>query len=238
MRNSGKPADEIIAEAEEAIFAIDSRGATSDFVSIGEIVKGLSVQIEDIHHGRGDVKLGIATGFSELDSYTNGFRGGQMIVIAARPSVGKTGIALNMMQNMLNDGKSVAFFSLEMDKESITSRLASSKTEVPLQTILGGYMSNLAHGEVQAMLKRIAGEKFFIDDTPSLTIEEVRHRARKLHRREGIDIVFIDYLQLIKASKGESREREISHISNSVKNMAREMIKVHIKYLRVFSVDL
>jgi len=220
-----RDANAILDEAEQRIFQISESRVSPGFVHVKEVLKKRFEEIQRIHETRASV-TGIPSGFVDLDKkYTAGFHPGDLIIVAGRPSMGKTSFALNIAQHVaLVEEKPVAIFSLEMSKELLVQRLLCSEAEVDAQKVRMGYTTA---EDIQA-LTRAAGllseAPIFIDDTPALSTLEMRARARRLKSEYDIALLIIDYLQLARASEHtENRQQEISAISRSLKTLAKEL---------------
>ena len=220
-------AEMILDRSEQLIFDISEGRSSKGFSHIGEIVKSNMALLEELKKHGGKV-TGIPTGFSRLDTYTAGLQNSDLIIIAARPGVGKTSLALNMAENAAIRSKAVtAIFSLEMGKEQLVNRVLSSEALVEMEKLRVGdvganEMTRLAHA-----LKDIVTAPIYIDDTPGITASEIRAKCRRLKLEKGLDLVIIDYLQLMQGSQSGRREGnravEVAEISRSLKIMAKEL---------------
>jgi len=220
---------DILTRLQEDIIKIADIEIHGGFSPASEVVAQTVDQIERIQkHGDSG---GLKTGFYELDNMTGGFQKGDLIVIAARPSMGKTALALNVAGNMaVKSGASVGFFSIEMSKQQIMMRLLSTRAQIDMSALVTG-RKHLNQQEWRA-LELAAGElgnsKFYIDDSPTLSIIEMKTRARRLAREKELDIIFVDYLQLVKVTgdalkRNDSRAQEVAIISSSLKAIAKEL---------------
>ncbi len=222
---SGKETLEVILEeTEKKTFELVQKRNTSDYVSIRQVVMNAMDKIEQAAKNKGSV-TGIPTGFIDLDFRTAGFQPSDFILVAARPSMGKTAFVLNIAQYMaFHENKTVAIFSLEMSKEQLVNRLFSLESKVDSQHIRTG---NLSDGEWEKLIESagvIAKSNLIIDDTPGISIAELRSKCRKYKLEHNLSIIIIDYLQLMSGrGKSESRQQEISDISRSLKSLAREL---------------
>ncbi|MDF1862208.1 MAG: replicative DNA helicase [Verrucomicrobiales bacterium] len=184
--------------------------------------------IQDMYNGEGNAG-GLMTGFHDLDEMTNGFHGGEMIVIAARPSMGKTSFAMNIVENIAirkDNAVPVAVFSLEMSCESLVQRLLCSRAKVQMQKLRGGFLSKQDLPKLMASAGQLAEAPIWIDDTPGLTINELQAKARRLKADHDIQLIAIDYLQLLKApdtAGRDGREKEVAEISGGIKGIAKEL---------------
>ena len=216
--------EEILDTTEKSVFEIVQKRNTEDFTPISKIVMESLKNIEKAHNTDGTV-TGIASGFTDLDYKTTGFQPSDLILLAARPSMGKTALALNIALHVAAvERKHVAIFSLEMSKEQLVKRLLSQESHVDSQKLRTG---NLQDNEWAALIEggEIVGRSLLeIDDTPGITVSELRSKCRKLQMEKGLDMIIIDYLQLMSGSKkAESRQNEVSEISRSLKAIAREL---------------
>ena len=218
------PADEIMEETEKKIFDLLQRRQTGEFVPIQQVVLNAVNTIEKASKNKGAV-TGLATGFTDLDYKTSGFQPSDLILIAARPSMGKTAFALNIAQHMaFKAGKTVAIFSLEMSKEQLVNRLLAMESRVDSQAIRTGKLKDEDWTKLVEGADIIGRSNLIIDDTPGISVSELRSKCRKYKLEHDLGIIFIDYLQLMTGSgRTESRQQEISDISRSLKAVAREL---------------
>lgn len=214
----------ILDASEKSIFDIIQKRNSGDFVPIRQVVMNAMDLIEEASKSKGAV-TGIPTGFLDLDYKTAGFQPSDLILIAARPSMGKTSFVLNIVQHVaLRENKAVAVFELEMAKEQLVNRLLSQESKVNLQSIRTGNMKDDEWERLIESADAIAKSKILIDDTPSISISELRSKCRRFKLEYDVQMVMIDYLQLMTGSgKIESRQQEISDISRSLKALAREL---------------
>ena len=224
----GSPA-EFLDSVEKKVLQI--RNETTQEKGIEEMrVHVLKViqSIGDMYNSDGN-SGGIMTGFHDLDAMTNGFHGGEMIVIAARPSMGKTSFAMNIVENIAirkDNPIPVAVFSLEMTSESLVQRLLCSRAKVQMQKLRGGFLAKADFPKLMQVAGQLAEAPIWIDDTPGLTINELQAKARRLKQQHGIKLIAIDYLQLLKApdvARKDGREKEIGEISGGIKGIAKEL---------------
>ena len=218
------PADEIMEETEKKIFDLLQRRQTGEFVPIQQIVLNAVNTIEKASKNKGTV-TGLPTGFTDLDYKTSGFQPSDLILIAARPSMGKTAFALNIAQHMaFKAGKTVAIFSLEMSKEQLVNRLLAMESRVDSQAIRTGKLKDEDWTKLVEGADIIGRSNLIIDDTPGISVSELRSKCRKYKLEHNLGIIMIDYLQLMSGSgKSDSRQQEISDISRSLKALAREI---------------
>src|SRR5665213_1543677 len=212
------------------LMEISEHAVTGGFSDIGDIVKSSFGSIDKLYE-QGREITGLATHYIEFDRMTSGLQDSELIIIAARPSMGKTAWAINIAQNAaVHSGKVVAVFSLEMSKESLLRRMLASEALVNSRKIQTGALYKDDKGKLLAALERLMESKLFIDDTPGITLAEMRAKARRLHQQEGrLDLIVIDYLQLMTGSAGanqkkfENRTQEVSSVSRGLKALAKEM---------------
>ena len=216
-------ADALLEKAEQDIFDISQKKNREGFVPINEILEKTYDQIEALAEAGGTI-TGLSTGFDQIDEKTSGLQRSDLILVAARPSMGKTSLAINICQNAALAGKNVAIFSLEMAKEQLVQRMLSTEALIKVGDVRDGNLTDddwIALSKASASLSKA---KVYIDDTPGINLMEMRAKARRLKMEHGIDLIMIDYLQLMSTSeKGESRQQEISSLSRGVKGLAREM---------------
>jgi replicative DNA helicase len=221
---SSAPASELLDAAEHKIFEVNQSRGNEGFTRIKELLWPTMENIEKLQRG-GESITGVPSGFKDLDELTAGFQKSDLIIVAARPSMGKTAFVLNIAQNAaLDKNIPVAFFSLEMSKESLVQRLLTSEGRVDAQRLRKGKL----HDDEFVRLGRAAGmlshAPIWIDDTPGISLLEMRSKARRLKTDNDIGLIVVDYLQLMNApSNQESRQQEISFISRSLKGLAREL---------------
>ncbi len=219
-----KSAEELLGSATGEIFDIAEDAVRGDFTLIEEIVKH---NLEIIEHARDNqgILSGLPTGFRELDRMTSGLQSTDLIVLAARPSVGKTSLALNIAQQIaFREGRSVGFFSLEMSKEQLGFRVLCSEAEVDAKKVRDGYASKEAMVRLVTAQTKIARTKFFIDDSAALTVPEMRAKGQRLKREHGLDLLVVDYIQLMAGhGRFDNRTQEVSQISRGLKLLAKEL---------------
>ena len=217
--------ESVLDKTEKDVFALLSSRSGGDFVPIRQVVMNALEKIEKASKMSGTV-TGIPTGFIDLDYRTAGLQPSDLILVAARPSMGKTAFVLNIAQYVaFHEAKSVAIFSLEMSKEQLVNRLFSLESRVDAQALRTGNLSDADWEKLVEGAGIIGDSKLIIDDTPGISISELRSKCRKYKLEQGLDIIIIDYLQLMTGSgRGtESRQQEISDISRSLKALAREL---------------
>lgn len=222
---AGKESLEIILEeTEKKIFKVVQQRNTGDYVPIRQVVMNAMDRIEKASRNKGAV-TGIPTGFMDLDYRTAGMQPSDLILVAARPSMGKTAFVLNIAQHVaFKENKCVAIFSLEMSKEQLVNRLFSLESKVDSQHLRTGSLSDAEWEKLIESAGVIGKSKLIIDDTPGISIAELRSKCRKYKLEHGLSMIIIDYLQLMSGSgRTDSRQQEISDISRSLKSLAREL---------------
>ncbi|MDP9269383.1 MAG: replicative DNA helicase [Chloroflexota bacterium] len=220
-------AEVAIDRAESILFEISQRRTIGGFESLATLLGQAYDRLEYLHEHRGQI-LGIPSGLSQLDTLLGGFQPSDLIILASRPSVGKTSLALNIAQHAsVREAKKVAVFSLEMSKEQLSLRLLSAETGInprPLQT---GFMEETDWSKIATVMNDMAGAPMWIDDSPALSIMELRTKARRLEAEQhGLDLLIVDYLQLMQTnvqSREPNRVQEVSEISRGLKQLAREL---------------
>ena len=217
---------EAIDRAESELFAVSERSAANGFTQIGTLVGAAYDQLDRMHQNRGQL-MGLRTGYTAIDTITQGLQNSDFIVLAARPSVGKTSLALNIAENVsLREGKSVGVFSLEMSKEQLVLRLLSSVTKINSFNLRSGQVSGLDFSKIAEALGTLSSAKMFIDDTVNISVMELRTKARRLKMEQGLDLLIVDYLQLMQPgqqNRDGNRVQEVSDISRGLKALAREL---------------
>jgi len=217
-------AEQLLGTATGEIFDIAEDAVRGGFVSIGQVVKHNLEIIEEARNRQGMLS-GLPTGFTELDRMTSGLQPTDLILLAARPSVGKTSFALNMAQHVaFREGRSVGFFSLEMSKEQLGFRVLCSEADVDAKKVRDGFASREATVRLVTAQTKIAGANFFLDDGAALTVPDMRAKAQRLKREKGLDVLFVDYLQLMAGhGRFDNRTQEVSQISRGLKLLAKEL---------------
>lgn len=217
---SGKSVEEVIEYAETSVYALSQDKVHSDLEHMSTIVSDTMTQIEQISLNDGGL-TGVTTGLSDLDRNLSGLQKSDLVLLAARPSMGKTALALNMALSAALEKKNVAIFSLEMSKVQLTQRLLASISMLNLGDIISGNIEDWARlGQAMNIL---ANTDMYVDDTSGISLTELRSKCRRLSAKQGLDVVFIDYLQLMTADTGENRQQEISAISRGLKGMAKDL---------------
>jgi replicative DNA helicase len=216
-----------LEQAEKLIFAVSQRFTRSDFDHIRETLREYIDKLDQLHEHRGSI-VGVGTGFTDLDKMTGGLQKSDLVILAARPSVGKTALALSLAHNAaLKYGHGIAIFSLEMSKEQLVARLLSMDAAVDQQRLRTGYIDDDEWERISESVGRLSEAPIYIDDTPGITLVEMRSKARRLMMEHGFDLLVVDYLQLMQGSGAgrghENRVQEISEISRGLKGLAREL---------------
>ncbi len=219
-----KNAEVLLGDAAGEIFDIAEDSVRGGFTPIGQIVRHNLELIEDARNRQG-ILSGLPTGFTELDRLTSGLQPTDLLVLAARPSVGKTSLALNIAQHIaFREGRSVGFFSLEMSKEQIGFRVLCSEADVDAKKVRDGYASKEAVGRLVLAQSKIAATNFFIDDGAALSVPEMRAKGQRLKREKGLDLLVVDYLQLMAGhGRFDNRTQEVSQISRGLKLLGKEL---------------
>ena len=218
-----EPTDDIIDQAERRIFEIAEDKVKRGFLSIRDLVGETTHQLEELYE-RSDVVTGVPTGFKRLNTYTAGLQSGDLIIIAGRPSMGKTALALNIAQHVaLRHDGSVGIFSLEMSTQQLVRRMISSEAQVDNQKINTGYLSKDELNGLINSLELLASKNIFVDDAANPSLLEMRSKARRLKAEHGLDLLIIDYLQLMSLGRFENRNLEIGAISRALKGLAKEL---------------
>lgn len=222
-----KTVPEILNDAEVGILGVTGQlKAETSFVSLGNVLPNFITRLGELQN-HGDTLTGLSTGFKDLDNMTNGLQRSDLILVAARPSMGKTAFTLNLAYNVAVKGKgSVAFFSLEMSAEQLVGRILSSATEVSSSKLRTGQLQPADWDKVANQMDNLMSSKLYIDDTPGLTVQMMRSKLRRLKVEKGLDLIIVDYVQLMTGRNGgnsDNRQQEISEISRNLKLIAREM---------------
>jgi len=213
----------IVDEAERLIFQIAEDSVRQGFRPVGEIARRRLEQIEQMA-GRPEMITGVPTGFTDFDQMTSGLQRQDLIIIAARPSMGKTALALNMAQYAAKNGMVAGIFSLEMSAEQLVSRLLCSEARIDAHRLRTGYLNREEWARLADALRRLCETQIYLDDTPGLGVLEMRAKARRLKAEHGLDLLIIDYMQLMSGrGRIESRQQEVSQISRDLKALAKEL---------------
>ena len=216
----------LLDNAERMILGVSERKISRDFAPIKEVVMSAVDRIDELYNKKGGI-TGIATGFIDFDHLTSGLQPSDLILIAARPSMGKTALVLNMAQHVaIREKKAVAFFSLEMSKEQLVQRMLCSEASIDSSRLRIGELEDNDWEKLIWAADSLSRAEIFIDDTPGITVMEMRAKARRLKVEHNLQLIVIDYLQLMQGSgkkSGENRQQELSDISRSLKALAREL---------------
>ncbi len=219
-----KDVDTLLDEAEENIFSIKNDQVTGRLSPLGDIIKDTFDKLEEASQREGVIS-GLKTGYTKLDNMTSGFQESQLIIIAARPGMGKTTLALNMAQNIaLEEDDPVAIFSMEMDKQALSMRFLSAEARVPYSKLRSGRISESNWQRLATGMMRLGEAPIFLDDTPNQNVLQLKAKARRLRAEHDISLLMVDYLQLMDSVKStESREQTLSQISRGLKQLAMEL---------------
>jgi replicative DNA helicase len=217
---------EAIDRAEAELFAVSQKRIDSGFQKLDSLLHQAYDRLDYLHAHRGEIS-GVRTGFTDLDSLTTGLQKSDLVILAARPSVGKTSLALNIAEHAaVKEKKSVGVFSLEMSKEQLVLRLLSSVANIDSQRLRSGFLEEMDFARIAPAMNALSEAPLYIDDTPSISTMELRTKARRLQAEAGLDLVIVDYLQLMQAattSRDANRVQEVSEISRGLKALAREL---------------
>ncbi len=222
---TGSDVDQVLDQAEHSIFEISEHKVRPSFIPLRDIIKDSFRSIEDLY-SRKELITGVATGFDKLDDLTSGLQNSDLIIIAGRPSMGKTAFALNIAQNAALEGQTpVAVFSLEMSKEQLAFRLLAAEARVDSQRLRKGFLGETDWPKLTTAAGRLSDAPLYIDDTPAITVLEMKAKSRRLKADKGLGLIVVDYIQLMRGGGGfrDSREQEISEISRSLKALAKEL---------------
>ncbi|MEQ1727247.1 MAG: replicative DNA helicase [Vicinamibacterales bacterium] len=217
-------ADTILDQAESAIFAIADKKIRDGFVSLKDLAETSLDTIEKLA-SRKELVTGVPTGFTDLDEMTSGLQSSDIVIVAARPSMGKTSLVLNMAQHVgTRTDKTVGIFSLEMSKEQLFLRMLTGEARIDAHRLRGGFLGERDWGKLSQALGTLSEAKIFIDDTPSIGVLEMRAKCRRLQAEHGLHMVIIDYVQLMQGrGRFENRSLELASISRSLKGLAKEL---------------
>jgi replicative DNA helicase len=220
----GGDVDELVNAAQAEVYKVTERRSSEDYAILSDILEGTIDEIE-ASSSRGDGLTGVPTGFADLDRLTNGLHPGQMIVIAARPAMGKSTVALDIARSAaIHHNMATVIFSLEMGKNEITMRLLSAEARIPLQNMRKGTMREEDWTRLARTMGEVSDAPLFIDDSPNMALMEIRAKCRRLKQRHDLKLVVIDYLQLMSSGKKvESRQQEVSEFSRALKLLAKEL---------------
>lgn len=215
--------DDAVDQAQAEVFAVTERREADDYIQLSQLLPAALDEIEKI--AAGVVGQGVKTGFKDLDALTNGFHPGNMIVLAARPAVGKSTLGLDIARYAsIHKGETSVIFSLEMSRSEITMRMLSAEARVPLNNIRSGNLSEEEWSRMARRMGEISQAPMFIDDSPNLSLMEIRAKSRRLKQRHNLKLIVIDYLQLMTSGKRvENRQQEVSEFSRQLKLLAKEL---------------
>ena len=217
--------DELMQEAEGSLFELSQKNMRQDYTQIDPVVKQAVEILQKAAANKGGL-TGIPTGYAKLDDYTSGWQRSDLVIIAGRPAMGKTSFALSLAKNIAVDYDTpIAFFSLEMNNVQLVNRLISNVCEIEGKKILNGQLDDEEWKRLDKNVRKLQAAPIYIDDTPGMSIFELRTKARRLVREKGVQVIMIDYLQLMNASGARfgSRQEEVSTISRSLKGLAKEL---------------
>ncbi|CAG7570815.1 replicative DNA helicase [Barrientosiimonas humi] len=220
----GGDVEDLVNAAQAEVYAVADKRGGEDYVRLGEVIESTADEIEAASSTSGEM-IGVPTGFTDLDTLTNGLHPGQMIVLAARPAVGKSTLGLDIVRSSaIKHNQAAVIFSLEMSKSEITMRLLSAEAEIQLQHMRKGQMRDTDWTRLAATMGRVSDAPLFIDDSPNMSLMEIRAKCRRLKQTNNLKLVVIDYLQLMTSGKRvESRQQEVSEFSRALKLLAKEI---------------
>ncbi len=220
----GGDVDDLVNAAQSEVYAVTERRTSEDYLPIGQIIEGTVDEIEAAGHRDGTM-AGVPTGFADLDRLTHGLHPGQMIVLAARPAIGKSTLGLDIARSAsIKHGMTSVIFSLEMSRTEITMRLLSAEARIPLQKLRQGKLDDSDWTKMARTMGELTDAPLFIDDSPNMSLMEIRAKCRRLKQRHDLKLVIIDYLQLMQSGKRvESRQQEVSEFSRALKLLAKEL---------------
>src|SRR5690625_5018076 len=220
----GGEVDDLVNTAQAEVYAVTERRTSEDYLPLRDTINLTMEEIEN-NANRGEGMVGVPTGFADLDALTNGLHGGQMIIVAARPAIGKSTLSLDMCRSAsIKHGLTSVIFSLEMGRTELTMRLLSAEAGVPLQNMRKGTMRDEDWTKVAGAMSRVSEAPLFIDDSPNMSLMEIRAKARRLKQRHDLRLIVVDYLQLMTSGKRvESRQQEVSEFSRALKLLAKEL---------------
>ena len=216
--------DEVVDRAQAEVYGVTDKRTSEDYAPLSEIMESALDEIEAINNRDGDM-IGVPTGFADLDELTNGLHPGQMVIIAARPAMGKSTLGLDFCRAAsIHHNMASVIFSLEMTRNEITMRLLSAEAKIPLNHLRNGNMNDDDWTRLARKMGEVSSSPLFIDDSPNMTMMEIRAKARRLKQRHDLRLIVIDYLQLMTSGKKvESRQLEVSEFSRQIKLLAKEL---------------
>lgn len=222
-RNQKEEVDNLLDRAEQTLFSVSQRHLKSGFVAVKSVLEEAFERMDKLHANRGELR-GVPTGFKTLDNILAGLQKSDLIIVAARPSIGKTSLALNFVINAATAGFSVGMFHLEMSKEQVVDRLISAESGIDSWRLRTGNLREEDFNLMGTAISRLSEMSIYIDDSPGMNIMEMRTKARRLQSEKNLDLLVVDYLQLMESrGRPESRVQEISDISRGLKGLAREL---------------
>jgi replicative DNA helicase len=221
---AGREVDDVVDLAQQAVYDVTERRTSEDYTVLEELLQPTMDEIE-ASSAHGGVMTGVPTGFADLDRLTNGLHPGQLIIVAGRPGLGKSTAGLDMIRSCsIRNGLSSCIFSLEMSKIEIVMRLLSAEAKVPLHSLRSGNLSEDDWTKLARRMGEVSEAPLFIDDSPNMTLMEIRAKARRLKQRHDLKLVLVDYMQLMSSPKRtESRQQEVSELSRGMKLLAKEL---------------
>jgi replicative DNA helicase len=216
--------DDVVDQAQAEIYGVTDKRTSDDYAPLSEIMEATLDELDSIS-SRGGAMSGVPTGFADLDELTNGLHPGQMVIIAARPAIGKSTISLDFARSAsIKHGLASVIFSLEMGRTEITMRLLSAEARIPLNSMRNGKMTDDDWSRLARRMGEVSSAPLFIDDSPNMTMMEIRAKARRLKQRHDLRLIIVDYLQLMQSGKKvESRQIEVSEFSRQLKLLAKEL---------------
>ena len=216
--------DDTVDRAQAEVYEVTERRTSEDYLPLGDIMSEALTEIEAISNRDGEM-VGVPTGFTDLDALTNGLHPGQLVMLAARPALGKSTLGLDICRaTSIKHGLTSVIFSLEMSRNEIVMRLLSAEAQVPLQHMRSGTMSEADWSKLASKMGAVSDAPLFIDDSPNMNLMEIRAKCRRLKQRHDLRLVVVDYLQLMSSGKRvESRQQEVSEFSRSLKLLAKEL---------------
>ncbi len=216
--------DDVVDRAQQEVYSVTDKRTSEDYAPLSAIMETTLDEIEAISNRDGEM-TGVPTGFADLDDLTNGLHGGQMVIVAARPAVGKSTLALDLCRSAsIHNNLTSVIFSLEMTRNEITMRLLSAEAKIPLNHMRNGHMTDDDWQKLARKMGEVSSAPLFIDDSPNMTMMEIRAKARRLKQRHDLRLIVIDYLQLMTSGKKvESRQLEVSEFSRQIKLLAKEL---------------
>ncbi|MFH0802267.1 MAG: replicative DNA helicase [bacterium] len=219
-----EPVQLLMDKAESIVFGISQKRMSRDFLPIGDVLEKAFLRLDELYKRKAHI-TGVPSGFKELDIYTAGFQPSDLIIIAARPGMGKTSLCLNIAQHVASTVQSpVAIFSLEMSTEQLAHRFLCSQARVNAQKLKTGHLDENEWNKLGRAMGILSESQIFVDDSPAITMLEIRSKARRFKAKHGIALLIIDYLQLIRStSRSENRNQEISEISRQLKSLSKEL---------------